>query len=62
MSINLQIESIQLRQNLSREMHRRYGFGKFKIEFDLDPDNTEFVLVKFAEINEPLKFKPDSTI
>jgi hypothetical protein len=62
MSVILQIESVQLRQNISRELHRRYGFGKFKVEFDLDPDNFDFTIVKLSECVEPLKSKPDSTI
>lgn len=42
----LEIISVQLRQNISREMHKLYGFDCFKIDFDLDPENHDVTIIK----------------
>lgn len=56
-SMTLQIESVQLRQNISRELHRKYGFDKFSLSFDTDPENSEFMVTKIKdEISEPPKY------
>lgn len=42
--LTLNIQSIQLRQNISREMHKLYGFDSFTLDFDLDPEDDEFII------------------
>ena len=45
--LTLEIESIQLRQNLSREMHQRYGFTSFEVKFEgINSINCEFIITK----------------
>lgn len=44
--MTLEVGSVLLRQNLSREMHRLYGFDVFEVNFDLDSENTEFSIRK----------------
>ena len=44
--LQLSINSVQLRQNLSREMHKLYGFDCFKVFFDLNPENSQFSITK----------------
>jgi hypothetical protein len=41
----LNVESVMLRQNISRELHKLYGFDIFQITFSLDP-NTSQVRIK----------------
>lgn len=59
-SLKLQIDSVQLRQNLSREMHFRFGFDSFKVEFNLDLDDPDFTITKIKTVkdeNPPPDFK-----
>jgi len=42
--LTLNIQSVQLRQNISREMHKLYGFDSFILDFDLDPEDDEFII------------------
>ena len=61
----LQIDSVLLRQNLSRELHLRYGFDTFTADFNLDPGDYEFKITKLKDaevIFEPKEFKKCSLI